>query len=159
EAAGASAEGSPRCCRCRHQPQAPRTADEPARAAAGQALRSGSEGHGDRTRGPRPRGPDPQVRSHSADQRPAEPARRAAGRGAEAHLGLAASAAKVDAFRTKKETLKATYNAAEAQSKIGEAFSGISEELGDVGMAVQRAEDKTASLQARAGAVDELLAS
>src|SRR5699024_9181724 len=46
-----------------------------------------------------------------------------------------------------------------AQSKIGEAFSGISEELGDVGMAVQRAEDKTASLQARAGAVDELLAS
>src|SRR5699024_3431034 len=45
------------------------------------------------------------------------------------------------------------------QSKIGEAFSGVSEELGDVGMAVQRAEDKTASLQARAGAVDELLAS
>ena len=67
--------------------------------------------------------------------------------------------AKVDAFRTKKETLKANYNAAEAQPKIGEAFSGISEELGDVGMAVQRAEDKTASLQARAGAVDELLAS
>ncbi|MDN5806679.1 MAG: PspA/IM30 family protein [Brevibacterium sp.] len=67
--------------------------------------------------------------------------------------------AKVDAFRTRKETLKATYNAAEAQSKIGEAFSGISEELGDVGMAVQRAEDKTASLQARAGAVDELIAS
>ncbi|MDN5634297.1 MAG: PspA/IM30 family protein [Brevibacterium sp.] len=67
--------------------------------------------------------------------------------------------AKVDAFRTRKETIKATYNAAEAQSKIGEAFSGISEELGDVGLAVQRAEDKTASLQARAGAVDELIAS
>src|SRR5699024_4211988 len=67
--------------------------------------------------------------------------------------------ANVDAFRTKKETLKATYNAAEAQSKIGEAFSGISEEMGDVGMAVERAEDKTAEMQARAGAVDELLAS
>ncbi|MDN6668385.1 MAG: PspA/IM30 family protein, partial [Brevibacterium sp.] len=67
--------------------------------------------------------------------------------------------AKVDAFRTRKETIKATYNAAEAQSKIGEAFSGISEELGDVGLAVQRAEDKTASLQARAGAVDELISS
>ncbi|WGW12615.1 PspA/IM30 family protein [Saxibacter everestensis] len=67
--------------------------------------------------------------------------------------------AKVDAFRTRKETLKATYTAAEAQSKIGEAFSGISEEFGDVGLAVQRAEDKTAELQARAGAVDELLAS
>jgi phage shock protein A len=67
--------------------------------------------------------------------------------------------AKVDAFRTKKETIKATYSAAEAQSRIGEAFSGISEEMGDVGLAVQRAEDKTAQLQARAGAIDELLAS
>jgi phage shock protein A len=67
--------------------------------------------------------------------------------------------AKVDAFRTRKETIKATYSAAEAQTKIGEAFSGISEEMGDVGLAVQRAEDKTQALQARAGAIDELLAS
>src|SRR5205823_12075553 len=67
--------------------------------------------------------------------------------------------AKVEAFRTKKETIKATYTAAEAQTKIGEAVSGISEEMGDVGLAIQRAEDKTASMQARAGAVDELLAS
>ncbi len=66
---------------------------------------------------------------------------------------------KVEAFRTKKETIKATYTAAEAQTKIGEAFSGISEEMGDVGMAIDRAEDKTAQLQARAGAIDELLAS
>jgi phage shock protein A len=67
--------------------------------------------------------------------------------------------AKVDAFRTKKETIKATYSAAEAQTKINEAFSGISEELGDVGMAIQRAEDRTQSMQARAGAIDELMAS
>lgn len=67
--------------------------------------------------------------------------------------------AKVDAFRTRKETVKATYTAAEAQTRIGEAFSGISEEMSDVGMAMQRAEDKTAQMQARAGAVDELLAS
>ena len=67
--------------------------------------------------------------------------------------------AKVDAFRTKKETIKATYTAAQAQTKINEAFSGISEEMGDVGLAIQRAEDKTAQLQARAGAIDELLAS
>lgn len=67
--------------------------------------------------------------------------------------------AKVDAFRTKKETIKATYSAAEAQTKINEAFSGISEELGDVGMAIERAEDKTAQMQARAGAIDELMAS
>jgi phage shock protein A len=67
--------------------------------------------------------------------------------------------AKVEAFRTRKETIKATYTAAEAQTRINEAFSGISEEMGDVGMAIQRAEDKTASMQARAGAIDELIAS
>jgi len=66
---------------------------------------------------------------------------------------------KVDAFRTRKETIKATYTAAEAQTRINEAFSGISEEMGDVGQAIQRAEDKTAQMQARAGAIDELLAS
>jgi phage shock protein A len=66
---------------------------------------------------------------------------------------------KVDAFRTKKETIKATYSAAEAQTKISEAFAGISSELGDVGLAMQRAEDKTQEMQARAGALDELMAS
>ncbi len=67
--------------------------------------------------------------------------------------------AKVEAFRTRKETIKANYTAAEAQTRIGEAVSGIGEEMGDVGMAIQRAEDKTASMQARAGAIDELIAS
>ena len=67
--------------------------------------------------------------------------------------------AKVESFRTKKETIKATYTAAEAQTRINEAFSGISEEMSDVGLAVQRAEDKTQQMQARAGAIDELLAS
>ena len=67
--------------------------------------------------------------------------------------------AKVDAFRTRKETIKATYTAAEAQTRITEAVTGIGEEMGDVGMAMQRAQDKTEQLQARAGALDELLAS
>ena len=67
--------------------------------------------------------------------------------------------AHVEAFRSRKETIKATYTAAEAQTKIGEALSGISGEMGDIGLAVQRAEDKTASMQARAGAIDDLLAS
>ena len=67
--------------------------------------------------------------------------------------------AKVEAFRTRKETIKATYTAAEAQTRINEAMSGIGEEMGDVGLAIQRAEDKTAQMQARAGAIDELLAS
>jgi len=67
--------------------------------------------------------------------------------------------AKVEAFRTRKETIKATYTAAEAQTRINEAMSGIGDELGDVGAAIQRAEDKTAQMQARAGAIDELIAS
>ncbi len=67
--------------------------------------------------------------------------------------------AKVESFRTRKETIKATYTAAEAQTKINEAMSGIGEEMGDVGLAIQRAEDKTAQMQARAGAIDELIAS
>src|SRR5829696_6136709 len=85
----------------------------------------------------------------------------AALQGEEEKLTLASQRlqAKVDAFRTRKETIKATYTAAEAQTRIGEAFSGISEEMGDVGLAIQRAEDKTQTMQARAGAIDELLAS
>jgi phage shock protein A len=85
----------------------------------------------------------------------------AALQGEEEKLTLASQRlqAKVDSFRTRKETIKATYTAAEAQTRINEAFSGISEEMGDVGLAIQRAEDKTANMQARAGAIDELLAS
>jgi len=67
--------------------------------------------------------------------------------------------AKVEAFRTRKETIKATYTAAEASTRINEAMSGIGDEMGDVGQAIQRAEDKTAQMQARAGAIDELIAS
>jgi len=81
--------------------------------------------------------------------------------GEEEKLTLAAQRlqAKVESFRTRKETIKATYTAAQAQTSINEAMSGIGEEMGDVGLAIQRAEDKTAQMQARAGAIDELIAS
>jgi len=65
----------------------------------------------------------------------------------------------VEEFRTRKETIKATYTAAEAQTKIGEAVSGISTSMGDAGQAMARAQDKISEMQARAGAMDELLAS
>jgi phage shock protein A len=67
--------------------------------------------------------------------------------------------AQVEALRTRKETIKATYTAAEAQTRINEAVSGLGDEMGDVGAAIQRAEDKTAQMQARASAIDELIAS
>jgi len=64
--------------------------------------------------------------------------------------------AKVRAFRTKKEVIKAQYTAAQAQVRIGSALSGISEEMGDISLAVERAENKTEQMRARAGAIDEL---
>ncbi len=66
---------------------------------------------------------------------------------------------KLESFRSRKETVKAQYSAAEAQVRIGEAVSGISEEMADVGMAIDRAEEKTTDMQARAGAIDELIES
>ena len=63
---------------------------------------------------------------------------------------------KIDQFRTKKEVIKAQYSAAEASVKISEAASGVGEEMADVGMAMQRAVDKTENMRARANAMDEL---
>jgi phage shock protein A len=66
---------------------------------------------------------------------------------------------KVEGFRTQKEVIKAQYSAAEAQVKIGDAASGVGEHMADVGLAIQRAQDKTQDMQARAAAVDELTTS
>jgi phage shock protein A len=66
--------------------------------------------------------------------------------------------ARLEAFRTRKETMKAQYTAAEARSHVQEAAAGL-EEMGDLGLAVQRAEDKIAQAQARAGALEGLMAS
>lgn len=67
--------------------------------------------------------------------------------------------AKVEAFKTRKEVIKAQYTAAEAQVRIGDAINGLSEEMADVGLAVERAEEKTQRLRARASAIDELTSS
>ncbi|HKB29372.1 MAG TPA: PspA/IM30 family protein [Streptosporangiaceae bacterium] len=66
---------------------------------------------------------------------------------------------RVNNFRTQKEVLKAQYTAAQAESAVGESAAGISATFGDSGAALQRAQDKIATMQARAGAVDELLQS
>jgi len=65
---------------------------------------------------------------------------------------------KVESFRVKKETIKAQYSAAEAQVKVTESLTGISEEMADVGLAVQRSEDKIETMKARSAALDELVA-
>jgi len=63
---------------------------------------------------------------------------------------------RVESFRTQKEMVKAQYSAAQAQVKIQEAATGISEEMSDVNLAVERAQDKVLQMQARAQAMDEL---
>ena len=73
--------------------------------------------------------------------------------------GERALQAKVEAFRTQKEVIKAQYSAAEAQVRIGEAATGVGEQMADVGLAIQRAKDKTDQMQARANAIDELTTS
>jgi phage shock protein A len=55
--------------------------------------------------------------------------------------------------------IKAQYSAAEAQVKIGEAATGIGEQMADTGLAIQRAREKTEQMQARAGAIEELVES
>ncbi len=65
--------------------------------------------------------------------------------------------ARVEQFRTQKEMVKAQYSASEAQVKLGEAATGISEEMADVNMAVERAQDKVLTMQARANAMDQLI--
>ena len=65
--------------------------------------------------------------------------------------------AKIEAFRSQKEVIKAQYSAAEAQVRIGEAATGIGEQMADTGLAIQRAKDKTEQMQARAGAIEELV--
>ncbi len=65
--------------------------------------------------------------------------------------------ARVESFRTQKEMVKAQYGAAQAQVRIQEAVTGISEEMSDVNLAVERAQDKVLQMQARANAMDELV--
>jgi phage shock protein A len=72
---------------------------------------------------------------------------------------LAALQERVNKFRSQKEVLKAQYTAANAMSSVNESVAGISGSLSDSGAALQRAQDKIATMQARAGALDELLAS
>jgi phage shock protein A len=64
---------------------------------------------------------------------------------------------KIEEFKTRKEMIKAQYSAAEAQVKIKESVSGISEEMNDLGMVLNRVEEKTDNMKAKASALDEMI--
>ena len=65
--------------------------------------------------------------------------------------------ARVQTFRTQKEMVKAQYSAAQAQVKINEAITGISQEMTEMNLAMQRAQDKVLNMQARANAMETLI--
>jgi len=60
-------------------------------------------------------------------------------------------------FRTQKETIKAQYTASNAQVKINESVTGLSREMNDIGTTVQSAQDRIEQMQARSGALEELI--
>ena len=66
-------------------------------------------------------------------------------------------AQRVDTFRTRREAMSAQYTAAEAQVRISEALGSVSGEAAELGMALERAEEKITRMQARALALDALI--
>jgi phage shock protein A len=63
----------------------------------------------------------------------------------------------LEQFRTHKETVKATYGAAQARTSALEAMAGLGDHGIETARIVDLAEQKTATMQARAGAIGELL--
>ena len=84
------------------------------------------------------------------------PRSRARGSAGAAHRERAEAAPEDRAVPDQEEVIKAQYSAAEARVKISEAANGVGEQMADLGLAIQRAEDKTETMRARASAVEEL---
>jgi phage shock protein A len=68
-------------------------------------------------------------------------------------------AARVDEFASHRTIVSARYSSAQARVRAAETLAGVSGELAELGLALGRAEEKTERLQARAGALDELIES
>ena len=66
-------------------------------------------------------------------------------------------AQRVEQFRSQKEMVKAQYQAAQAQVNVNEEVTGNSNEMTETNLAMQRAQEKVLTMQARAGALDTLL--
>ncbi|AFM42784.1 phage shock protein A (IM30), suppresses sigma54-dependent transcription [Desulfosporosinus acidiphilus SJ4] len=63
---------------------------------------------------------------------------------------------KISNFRSKKEELKAVYNASQVQLKVKEMMTSVGSEADEVGKTIERAESKIYDMQARVKAIDEL---
>ena len=63
----------------------------------------------------------------------------------------------IDLILTRQDVLEAQYSTAEAYVQVHEALGGVSKELDGLGAALERAEQRTEHLQARASAIDRLV--
>jgi phage shock protein A len=63
----------------------------------------------------------------------------------------------IEAFSARQEVIRARYSAAEAQVRINEAMTGVSQDFADLTAALHRAELTTGEMQARATAIDRLV--
>lgn len=66
-------------------------------------------------------------------------------------------AGQIEAFAARQEVIKARYSAAEAQVRISEAMTGVSQDFADLTATLERAEQTTEEMQARANAIDRLV--
>ena len=64
---------------------------------------------------------------------------------------------RIEKFRTQKETMKASYAAAKAQVQVTQSITGVGNQLGRVGGAYQRAEDKMLGMRDKADAMEGMM--
>jgi phage shock protein A len=64
---------------------------------------------------------------------------------------------RIERFRTQKDTMKASYAAAQAQVKVTQSLTGVGDRLGGVGESLRRAEDKMLGMRDKADAMDSLM--
>jgi phage shock protein A len=66
-------------------------------------------------------------------------------------------AGQIEAFAARQEVVKARYSAAEAQVRINEAMTGVSQDFAELTATLHRAEQTTSDMEARATAIDRLV--
>jgi phage shock protein A len=63
----------------------------------------------------------------------------------------------IEAFAARQDVIRARYSAAEAQVRINEAMTGVSQDFAELTAALHRAEQTTEDMEARATAIDRLV--
>jgi phage shock protein A len=64
---------------------------------------------------------------------------------------------RIERFRTQKDTMKASYAAAQAQVKVTQSLTGVGSRMGNVDASMKRAEDKMLGMRDKADAMDTLM--